>query len=309
VIAIVALSATPLVVPVMRRPDIQALTVAALAVIALSAAFHLTFVRTGRFDLGVAGTFGIGAVMAALLYRDAGWPLLLTLPAAAATTAVVGALLGLALRRAGLTGFAVATGLLGLALPAAFALTVEMTGAAPGILIVDGLRIGGLDLSGPVASHALVAALTLAAIGGVGILTAGTGPEPGDAPLAATMALAAALAGATGAVWAHVAGYMAPSDFGPGLSLLIAAGAALGGLGLLAGAVLGAALVVLVAEAVRLLVESQGLALSLTALAALVLTVAALPRGVLGGVSLRKRIARHIDELVAFGARDDRKPR
>jgi branched-chain amino acid transport system permease protein len=91
-------------------------------------------------------------------------------------------------------------------------------------------------------------------------------------------ALSAALAGASGALYAYLTSYISPETFGIDLSVLVVAMAVIGGLGNVGGAVVGAIFLVVFPEFTRQYGEWRDLIYGLVLFVVLVF----LPRGLWG---------------------------
>ncbi|QCX27658.1 branched-chain amino acid ABC transporter permease [Nocardioides jishulii] len=225
----------------------------------------------GQLSLGHGALMAIGAYTTALLLpdRDAGTPLLLVLLAAVAVTALVGVVLGAAAARLHGPYLAGATLALAIAVPG-IALHFKGTlGGEQGLRVVmprpptwaeDAtwfLTAQELTSTGWIAfiawttlivTYVLLASLTSGRVGrrwravrDDEIAAQLVGIDVGRARISA-FTVSAAAAGAAGCLLALVVRLSAPGSFGLVLSLTLLAVVVLGGLGSLAGALLGAGL-------------------------------------------------------------------
>jgi branched-chain amino acid transport system permease protein len=221
----------------------------------------------GQISLGHGALMAVGAYATALLLSRAGWPLLPAMAAATAITAIVGSAVGAAASRlrgpylAGAT-LALAVGLPGLAdrYPGAF-------GGENGIDVAPPAPPRSLGANFPLerweawiaCAAALIAFVFLANLmrGGVGRSFRAVRDDEVAAQLAGlnvartqvlAFVISAACAGLAGSSLVVVTQIAAPGAFQLDLSLSLLTGVVLGGLGTLAGAVWGAAALVLLPQ-------------------------------------------------------------
>jgi len=175
---------------------------------------------------------------------------------------------------------------------------VSFTNGPLGIGAIPPLRPLGIDLSGPLASYLAVAAVAvIAAI----VVHRCTHSYWGNALRAVreddqcadamglnvvrlkieVFAIACFLAGLAGALWAHTTGYVNPADFRFAESILLLAMVVVGGLGSVPGAIIGAALLLLLPEALRAVGEVRILMVGVV----MFLCILFLPKGLFGEVS------------------------
>lgn len=222
----------------------------------------------GLVSLGHAAFVGIGAYAHAYLLAR-GIPFAASLPMAGLAAGAVGVLVGLPLLR--LKGIYLIMATYG------FAMIIEeiITAWTPVTGGLNGLRvapptIAGFDLSGArpfyfVALAVLVAILLVAANivrGPTGrALVAIRDSETAAQSLGVSLwryrtlafALSAAAAGIAGALFGHYLGHISPEAFGFSLSIQLVLMVIIGGLGSLHGAVLGAAVITLLPQAIAFL--------------------------------------------------------
>lgn len=224
----------------------------------------------GMVNLGLAGFFALGAYAAALV-TVAGAPIPLGVLAAVALAALAGGLLSrltLTLRGDYLAivtlGFAELVRLVA-------ANEIWLTGGSDGIPGIPGPWRGALT---PLEFNALFAAITVAAVALVWAMTERLRRSPWGRALRAVredetaaavagkrvrrlkveaFALGAGILGLAGALYAQYTSYVAPDIFRPLLTIYIFLALTAGGAGNPAGAVLGAAAVVVVLEGSRFL--------------------------------------------------------
>jgi branched-chain amino acid transport system permease protein len=211
----------------------------------------------GQVSLGHGALFGIGAYTAAILVEHAGLPFLAAVPAAIAVTALAGVLIGLpALRLHGMQ-LALVTAALAIVFTPLLLRFEGLTGgvaglslgpvSAPGWAAIDPDQWAYLcALAAALASLLAVAAVLRSRLGlalraveadELGAQAAGV-----DVARAKTQAfaLSAALAGAAGALYAYVVGFVAPESFPLLLGIAFLVGMVVGGSGSVAGPLAGA---------------------------------------------------------------------
>jgi branched-chain amino acid transport system permease protein len=260
----------------------------------------------GQVSLGQASFYAIGGYAAGLLAVH-GAPTVVGLIAAPVVASVAAILLGaplLRLRGHHLAFATLATQLILLSLIG----QGEWAGGAIGLQGIPRLSLGGIELRDDLGyayvtwvvlavvlliSHHVVASRAgrgLRAAATSEIAAAASGVAIGRYRLA-VFALSAAFAGLAGGVYAFYVGYLAPGSFPVLLSIEFVVMAVIGGLGTIAGPVVGAAIVVLVVQALNTLGTQPGMpgyapsVLSYAVYALLlVATVLYLPRGIVPAV-------------------------
>ncbi|MFC7528313.1 branched-chain amino acid ABC transporter permease [Actinoplanes sp. GCM10030250] len=276
----------------MRRWEIAALVLATLVLPPLLPERHLaTFVLltlaatvtvgvsllmgyAGQVSLGQASFYAIGAYAAGLLAVH-GAPPLLGLVAAPMIAAAAAVLLGAPLLRLRGHHLAFATLAVQLILLSLLA-QADWAGGAIGLQGIPRFSVGGFELREDL-GYAYVAWCVLAVAvlisrnvvssrAGRGLRAAGTseiaaaasGVPVGGYRLA-VFALSAALAGLAGGVYAFYLGYLAPGSFPVLLSIEYVVMAVVGGLGTIAGPIVGAAVIVLLIQLLNTLGTQPGM--------------------------------------------------
>ena len=231
---------------------------------------------SGQISLGHGAFMAVGAYTAALLMLHLNWPLWAVFPASAAVTAVAGAVVGLAAARLHGPYLAGATLMLAVALPS---LAVQFPGVFGGDqgLSVTVTTPAALGATFP-PTRWLAWVCSLAALITLVILANLARSKVGrdwrairDDPVAAALAglnvawlrvlafiVSAACAGLAGAMLAITTSLVSPGSFTLSLSIALLAGAVLGGLGTLTGALWGALVIVLVPTYVTDVATSHG---------------------------------------------------
>lgn len=235
----------------------------------------------GQVSLGQAAFYAIGAYTAGLLARDFGLSPVIGLVVAALATAAIAYIVGLPLLR--LRGHYLAFGTLAFQLITLSVLgeAKDVTGGDTGLTAIPPLGIGGLVVGGlfkPIIfgyvawglalvsllfnSHLVRSrpgrALRALASSEAGALASGV--AVGRYKLQ-VFALSAAYAGLGGGVYAFYVSYIAPGSFPLVLSIEFLIMAAVGGLGSIWGAVVGATLVTLVVQVLQVLGTLPGMPL------------------------------------------------
>lgn len=255
----IALLAAALVFPLIFRDNTYILYFACLVGIYMIVAIGLDFLigYTGQISLGHAALFAIGAYSSALLTLNLGVPFWLALPAAGAVAGFAGLLLGLsALRLSGLY-LAIATLGLGEAMPQILlkwdAVTNGYNGLKPtkpafGPVVLDNeFKLYFLILAVLLVLVIVTKNLLRSKIGRAFIASRDSeaGAEAMGIPLARyrilAFVLSACFAGIAGSLYAHVVGFISPSDFNSWMSLVFLCMVFVGGVGSIPGAMLGAA--------------------------------------------------------------------
>jgi branched-chain amino acid transport system permease protein len=313
----VALAAVTLLVPVAL--DDSQLSVYVLIGLSAMVAVGLSLLMgfAGQVSLGQAAFYAIGAYTAGILARHGVSPLL-GLVAAPALTAAVAFAVGLPLLR--LRGHYLAFGTLAVQLIvlAVIADARPLTGGDTGLTAIPDLSVGPLALSGHfrVFGYAYVVWIACAALvlatrnlvrsrpgrGLRALASSEQGALAAGVPVAMykieVFALSAAYAGLAGAIYAFFLGYIAPESFPVTLSFQLLLMAVVGGLTTIWGAVVGAAVITLLDQALLSLGTVPGMpahapvVLTNAVFAAiLILVVLFVPEGLVPGLGrLRGRL-------------------
>lgn len=211
----------------------------------------------GQVSLGHGALFAIGAYTAAICVDQAGLPFLLATVAAIVVTGAVGVVVGLpALRLHGMQ-LALVTVAFAVSLPPVLLRLDGLTGGIAGISLPQAAAPGWTGLAEDqwvylcalavaLASLALVAwllrgrfGLALRAVQADELAAQAAGVDVARAKTAA-FALSAALAGAAGALYVHVVGFVSPESFPLLLGIAFLVGMVVGGTGSVAGPLAGA---------------------------------------------------------------------
>jgi branched-chain amino acid transport system permease protein len=288
-LAVALLGLLVVVVVIESVSDYRNTQLAAMAYLGIAAG-GLTVLTgiNGQISLGHGALMAVGAYTSALLLPDldASVPLSLVILAAIAVTLVVGAAVGLAAARLHGPYLAGATLALAVAVPGIALYFKETLGGEQGIRVVmPDIPVWVLDLAFFVTGQELTRSRFTAYVGWLTLivvflllanLSAGrtgrrwravrddevsaelAGIDLGRARVSAFMVSAAA-AGAAGAILAFTVKLAAPSAFTLTLSLTLLAAIVLGGLGSLAGALIGAALLTFLPSVVTDVGRNAGL--------------------------------------------------
>ncbi|HRD98363.1 MAG TPA: branched-chain amino acid ABC transporter permease [Rubrivivax sp.] len=271
----------------------------------LAASLNLITGSAGLLSLGHAAFFGVGAYAAALLSTRLGWPFWLTLPAAGAISAAVGALVAIPTMRLTSIYFAVATLGIGEMIYVTLLNWVGVTRGPMGIRSIPGIGVFGQQ--GMAVGMAVVALVMLGSLWVVHRLTHSyygnslralreddacadaMGIDVGRLKLQ-SFGMACCMAGVAGALFAHTTGYISPESFKFGESILILSMIVVGGLGSLYGSIIGAVLLSVLPELLRDLGSYRMIAVGVV----LFLSILFLPKGLVGEVSAIDLIRRQI---------------
>ncbi len=271
----------------------------------LAASLNLITGSAGLLSLGHAAFFGVGAYAAALLSTKLGWPFWLTLPAAGAIAAAVGALVAIPTMRLTSIYFAVATLGIGEMIYVTLLNWVGVTRGPMGIRSIPGISVFGQQ--GMVVSMVVVALVMVGTLWVVHRLTHSyygnslralreddacadaMGIDVGRLKLQ-SFGMACAMAGVAGGLFAHTTGYISPESFKFGESILILSMIVVGGLGSLYGSIIGAVLLSVLPELLRDLGSYRMIAVGVV----LFVSILFLPKGLVGEVSAIDLIRRQI---------------
>jgi branched-chain amino acid transport system permease protein len=261
------------------------------------AAISLTLIAgtAGQVSLGHAALLAIGGYASALLASDLGWPVALTVPLGGLVAALLGTLLVYPAFR--MTGHYVSITTLAVAEIVGLVILnwTDLTGGGMGLSGIPPLALGGIDLSATLPTYYVcLALLALMTWLQVRLLRSHLGRSwraVRDDEVAARSyglsprrykALAFLFggfsAGLAGAVSAHLFSFIDRNTFGSDLSILALTIVILGGLGNIAGALLGALLLVALPEAFRPLADYRVLIYGVS----LLLLIRFRPQGLLG---------------------------
>jgi len=264
---------------------------------------------SGQISLGHGAFMAVGAYIAALLIIHLNWPLALVLVAAAAATALVGAVIGVAAARLRGPYLAGATLILAVALPSLANRYTGLLGGDQG-LSVNMTVPAGLGATFPLTrwqawvacATALISLVLLANL--VRSRIGRSWRAVRDDEVAAALAglnvarlrvlafvVSAACGGLAGALYAITYGLVTPTGFTLTLSIGLLTAAVVGGLGSLAGAVWGSMLLVLLPTYATNVASSHGLSSSTGSNipivvygVALIAVMLVFPHGIQGGL-------------------------
>ncbi len=265
---------------------------------------------TGYVSIAQAGFMGVGAYTSALLAVRLGWPVWTTMPLAVVSAALVGVLVGYPSLRVRGHYFAIITLAYNMVIHIVLVNANQLTGGdagLPGIPRPEPLALPGLEPIGfrsrPAYYYLALLLTLLAALGVRRLVRSRVGRVlvaiRQNEPLAQAAGVAcwrykllafvvgAACAGLGGALYAHYVGFINPAPFGVDNSLNAILAVILGGSGTLPGPALGALLLVLLPEYLRIAQEFRLITYGLV----LILITIYLPRGL---VPILARLAGHL---------------
>jgi branched-chain amino acid transport system permease protein len=224
----------------------------------------LGFVRL--LNVAQAGLMGVGAYATAVVLDD-GWPYPAAAGVGVAGAAAIGALVGLLAVRVRSHYFLIVTIGVQQALITVFTQWTSVTGGALGMSVASP-EVAGLELSDIPTIFTVSSVVLVTALYGADRLR---DSRPGRAMLGLghsvpaahsigihaarhnvyAMTVAGGLAGAAGALFTPLVGFVAPESFGLSLSILFIAMVVIGGLGSNVGAVVGVVVLVVIDERLR----------------------------------------------------------
>ncbi len=222
----------------------------------------------GQVSLGQAAFYAVGAYVSGVLTAQHGWNPWLAMAAAVTAAVLLAVAVGLPIFR--LSGLLLAMATLGFGVIVYYVLVnwASVTGGPSGLGGIPPLAVAGIALATDARMLWLAWAVLLLALGLCGnlidsrigrALRAVHGSEAAAAALGvdvarvklAVFALAAGLTALAGSLYAHYLTFINPSPFGFAYSVELVVMVVLGGVASLWGAVLGAAVLVVLVEALR----------------------------------------------------------
>lgn len=260
--------------------------------------------RIGQLSLAHGALFGVGAYASAILTRDHGWAMVPAFLVSGVIAGAIALVTGPVFMRIKGVHFALLTFALGEVLVLCFVEFNGIFGGNNGFGQIPPATLGGLLPTTRYGSYLLVTGFALAVYFGVsalyrrelgmaadavhqneGLVTA-CGFETLQFRIA-VFALSACIAGWAGSLYAHYQGYISPDSFGFWTAVNAIIMNVLGGAGVLAGAVIGAAILIPLPELLRDQQQYQRLIYGITLMALLLF----MPRGLSG---LAKQLLAHL---------------
>ena len=284
------------------------IVVLALVYTTLATSLRALVGETGVLSFAHAAFYGIGAYTSAILTTRADISFPIAFVASMCIAGVVSLLISVPSLKLYEDHLVLATFGFSIIITGMLNNCVGITGGADGVTGIPPPRIAGVDLGSALGSIALAFFVTmcsylairrivaspfgrvLRAIREDEVIVAAYGRNPASFKIG-VFAIAAALAGAAGSIYAHHIGFIDPSGFTVLESILVLSMVILGGAGTQWGPIAGAVVLVTFPEALRFIGFPSGLAAELRQIlygALLILTMAVRPQGLLG----RRRIGR-----------------
>lgn len=313
-LAAVALAVGSLVIGDYRDYELAQVAAFVTAVAGLTVLIGLS----GQISIGNGAFMAVGGYVAALLFLHLQWPLVLILLAATGAAALTGAIFGVAAARLRGPYLAGATLMLAVALPSVATEFQSVLGGDQGLgffVSVPGFLGVNFSLSRWQAwFNCAVALVVLVLLANLSRSRVGRSWRAlRDDEVAASLAglnvarlqivafiVSAACAGVGGVLLAVAVGTVSTSLFALSVSIQLLTAAVLGGLGSLAGAVWGGALLVLVPIYLQNVAISHGMTQATSASvpilaygAVLIAVMLAFPSGIQGGLSRLTSLRRH----------------
>ena len=261
IVAACALAAFPFVSPNPYYVNLaQDIAITAIAAIGLNILFGLS----GQLSLGQAGFLALGAYGSAVLATHHGWPLWATIPVSLAVSAAAGALLGLVALRTRTHYLAMVTLAFGYIVEILAQRWVDITGGSMGLIGVPQIQFGD-PVNGPVWFFLVCAGVlllvqmindyamrsrfgrSLQAIKESESFAVTVGIDAARWR-SLVFVVGAVLAGLSGYLFAHQAGYISSDAFGLDRSIALLIAVVIGGLGRAYGPVLGATILILLQQ-------------------------------------------------------------
>jgi len=248
------------------------ITIAIYAILAHS--LNIITGHAGQISLGHAAFFGIGAYAAGILYTKAGLPFWLDVPLAAVVAGIVGAVLGIPCLRVRDDFLAITTMGIGFVVEAVF-LYIPFFGGAMGIGGIDLPIWFGREMTKTEYLVLIVAVLAFLLLldyrlsrSWIGLAWASVREDEQAASAMSVdivrfkvvaFVLGSGLAGLAGGFYAHFLTFIMPQNFGFGQSILILCMVVFGGIGTRWGPLVGAALLGILPEISRPIMEYRTL--------------------------------------------------
>lgn len=242
--------------------------------ILISLGLNLAMGYAGQFNLAMGAYWGIGAYTAALLNTRLGLPLWLTLPGAVITTGIAGALIGLPSLKVRSHYLAIVTIGLGEVINIILVNAESVTGGALGIPGIKMPTFFGIPLDSDESYYYVILAFvilgfligrqivkhrlgrTFRAIRDDHVAARAMGINTGYYQILA-FAISAAYAGVAGALFAHLNTYISPDIFVFSSTLFVMTMTMVGGMGNLAGSLVGGLALPVLQEYLRVIKDWQ----------------------------------------------------
>ncbi len=289
--------AATLAVPLVTTNTYDLYLVMTIAIMVIAASgLNILAGLAGQISLGHAGLYAIGAYTGALVATRLGLGLWSALPLAVGLTAVVGALLALAALRVAGPYLAMVTIAFGIIVESVAVEWVALTGGPGGIFNIPKAAFLGSGLTFRGYYLVVAAGAALALVATRNLMRSAWGRAfiaVKDSDIAAeslglstyalrtsAFTISAGFAGAAGCLFAFLQGYLSPDSFGLQTSLLFLLIVLFGGLGTLAGPVVGGIVLVLLPELLRQLLDYRLIIYGTL----LLCSVYYLPNGVVGAL-------------------------
>ncbi|MGV0878916.1 branched-chain amino acid ABC transporter permease [Martelella sp. FLE1502] len=275
-----------------------AISIGIEALLALS--LHL-MLRIGQLSLAQAGFMGMGAYASALLTKDLGVPFLAAIAAAVLIPALFAWVIGAVILKVRGVHFALLTFVMGEAIVLVFVEFVVPFGGNNGVMSIPAAAILGFELQSRESFYLLV----LSVIGlALLVMRAMLHGQPGQVlrgldrnePLVQSLgvdalawrrfvfAVSAGIAGASGSLYAHYLNYISPEAFNISTTVDALVMNVVGGVGMVAGPIIGAIVLVPLPELFRSLIAWQEFLYGIS----LLLLMLFMPKGLTGLLRRRK---------------------
>lgn len=294
-VGLLALAAIPSLMP---NAYVQYVVNSSLIIAFATIGLNVIFGYAGQHAFGFPVFFGVGAYASALLAVDTGWPIALSIPAAAIATGAISAVIGLPSFRLRGIYFGVATIAFSYVIYIVAQNWVDLTRGPMGIPLIPPLKVFSDSI--PFISHETQVRIAVIAVIGLVIwaLDRLLGSSAGRAWLAvrenenlasslgisplryqmAAFILGAAISGLGGGFYAHYVGFISPTELGFHYIGVVFIMLIAGGTSTLAGPLIGSIVFGLVPELLRVAEMARSLLLGLI----LLLCIAVIPEGLSG---------------------------
>lgn len=268
----------------------------------LAVGLNLLLGLAGQISLGHASFFGLGAYLSGIMTATAGWNPWLTMAVAAVAVGLLAFCLGFPILKLKGHYLAMATLGFGVIVYIVFNETVAYTGGPSGLPGIPNLKLGGVTFDADLKNYYLVWSFTLVTmLLSINLAHSRIGRALRaihDSEVASRVmgvnarllkvqvfALSAVVSSVAGSLYAHTMTFISPASFGFNFSVELVTMVIIGGLGNIFGSFLGAAILTLLPEILRVMQDYDIVVYGLL----LIVMTMFMPRGVAGGIAVLAR--------------------
>jgi branched-chain amino acid transport system permease protein len=271
----------------------------------LAVALNLLLGFAGQISLGHASFFGLGAYVSGILSTTYGFNPWLTMLIAAAAVGLLAFGLGFPILKLKGHYLAMATLGFGIIVYIVFNETVAQTGGPSGLSGIPNLKLGGMLFDGDMKNYYLIWSFALVTmLLSINLAHSRIGRALRaihDSEVASRVmgvnarllkvqifALSAVISAVAGSLYAHTMSFISPASFGFNFSVELVTMVIIGGLGSIFGSFLGAALLTMLPEMLRVVQDYDIVVYGLL----LIIMTMYMPKGLAGGIATLWRLLR-----------------